>query len=69
MYLTHSAEAYDRSPIIVENGLRLPPRAKPDDEEEDGTTTEPVKAPKSPTSPQKKRRVKPVVLELAKISQ
>lgn len=26
MYLTHSAEAYDRSPIVVEKGLRLPPR-------------------------------------------
>ncbi|MBW0563008.1 hypothetical protein O181_102723 [Austropuccinia psidii MF-1] len=30
MYLTHSADAYDRSPIIVEDGLRLPPRAKKD---------------------------------------
>lgn len=32
MYLTHSAEAYDRSPIIVEDGLRLPPRARPEDD-------------------------------------
>ncbi|POW20967.1 hypothetical protein PSHT_02865 [Puccinia striiformis] len=35
MYLTHSAEAYDRSPIVVENGLRLPPRAKPEDEDDE----------------------------------
>ncbi|CAH7672422.1 hypothetical protein BY996DRAFT_6409954 [Phakopsora pachyrhizi] len=33
MYLTHSAEAYDRSPIVVEDGLRLPPRAKKEDDE------------------------------------
>lgn len=26
MYLTHSAVAYDRSPIVVEKSLRLPPR-------------------------------------------
>ncbi|POW01933.1 hypothetical protein PSHT_12323 [Puccinia striiformis] len=61
MYLTHSAEAYDRSPIVVENGLRLPPRAKPedeDDEEEQETLAEPVSTPKPPTSPEKKRRGK-----------
>ncbi|POW10314.1 hypothetical protein PSTT_06202 [Puccinia striiformis] len=51
MYLTHSAEAYDRSPIVVENGLRLPPRAKPedeDDEEEQETLAEPRQTVYSP---------------------
>ncbi|OAV89302.1 hypothetical protein PTTG_01266 [Puccinia triticina 1-1 BBBD Race 1] len=73
MYLTHSAEAYDRSPIIVENGLRLPPRAKPDDEddvaeeESHEATLKPASPSKPPTSPQKKRRAK-INLELAKIS-
>ncbi|KAG0141388.1 hypothetical protein CROQUDRAFT_98828 [Cronartium quercuum f. sp. fusiforme G11] len=31
MYLTHSAHAYDRSPIIVEKSLRLPPRQDADE--------------------------------------
>jgi len=60
MYLTHSAEAYDRSPIIVENGLRLPPRAKPEDEDEDDEER-PIDPPKSPLSPLKKRRAKLMV--------
>ncbi|KNZ43839.1 hypothetical protein VP01_980g3 [Puccinia sorghi] len=68
MYLTHSAEAYDRSPIIVENGLRLPPRAKPEDEDEYEYDEErPIDPPKSPLSPQKKRRTK-LMMEPAKTS-
>ncbi|KAI9606595.1 hypothetical protein H4Q26_006131 [Puccinia striiformis f. sp. tritici PST-130] len=71
MYLTHSAEAYDRSPIVVENGLRLPPRAKPedeDDEEEQETLAEPASPAKPPTSPEKKRRGK-VSVVITKMNQ
>ncbi|KAA1064570.1 hypothetical protein PGT21_008295 [Puccinia graminis f. sp. tritici] len=68
MYLTHSAEAYDRSPIIVENGLRLPPRARPDDEDEEEPVLEPVRTAKLLTSPEKKRRAK-ISVDISKISQ
>lgn len=59
MYLTHSAEAYDRSPIIVEDGLRLPPRAKHDDEDDaEDDVSEPVAPTKRNTGSEKKRRAK-----------
>lgn len=35
VYITHSSQAYDRSPISVDRSLRLPPRSREPEEEEE----------------------------------